>query len=379
MKPGALLVTPLPPLESGLATFAVRILAATREDLDWTVAYTAGSSPLPGFRCVPARRLAPEEAPALRLFQVGNSPHCAEVLELLERMGGAVLFHEVNLHHLLRHVADTTGNWEGYRGHVLRQYGADARKVLDRMNRRAESPEEYDGRLRACPLLGRVADRCFSAACLNRYSREVLLSGGFRRRVTVLGHPLDPLPEPLPPAPRFPEGALVVGVAGGFGWGRGWDHALKVVSEVRRTREAVLVAAGGGWPGHGLPWVKVMGRLPEPEYQAVIRTFHLGLDLRKGSCGETSGSLLELLRARVPVITGDSGSFGEIPSGAVLRVPSEAFPDSAAAAARFLLNHPDRMDALSLEGARYARLQGDPEAFRLGLLELLGLAPGAAE
>jgi glycosyltransferase involved in cell wall biosynthesis len=376
VKPEALLVTPLPPLETGLATFAGRILSATFDDLDWTVAYTSGSSPLPGFRCIPAERLAPGEAPALRLFQVGNSPHCAEVLRLLERIGGAALFHEVNLHHLLRHTADTTGNWENYRRHVFRQYGPEAPEVLSRMNRRARSREEYDSRLRACPLLGMVTDWCDSLACLNGYSREVLLSRDDRRRILVLGHPLDPLPEPLPPAPRFPEGVLVAGVAGGFGFGRGWDHVLSVVSEIRRTREAVLVAAGAGWPSRGLPWVRVMGRLSEPEYQAVIRTFHLGLDLRQGSCGETSGSLLELLRAGLPVITGDSGSFREIPAGAVLRVPSEALPQAAAAAARFLLDNPDQMEAISREAVDYAAVQGNRKDFRHGLLKLLGVASG---
>lgn len=376
VKPGALLVTPLPPLETGLATFAGRIVSATSGDLDWTVAFTRGSNPLPGVRCIPAHQLAPGEAPSLRLFQVGNSPHCAEVLRHLEVLGGVGLFHEVNLHHLLRHTADSTGDWEEYRRHVFHQYGPGAPEVLSMMNRRARSREEYDARLRSCPLFRRVADWCDSTACLNRYSREVLLSAGAHRRVTLLGHPLDPLPEPLPPAPRFPEGALVVGVAGGFGYGRGWDHALSVVSEIRRTREAVLVAAGGGWPDRGLSWVRVLGRLSEPEYQAAIRTFHLGLDLRQGSCGETSGSLLELLRAGVPVITGDSGSFGEIPAGALLRVPSEAFPQSAAAAARFLLNHPDQMSALSRGAAEYAVLQGNPGAFRHGLLELLGMIPG---
>jgi len=73
-------------------------------------------------------------------------------------------------------------------------------------------------------------------------------------------------------------------------------------------------------------------------------------------------------------------SVGDIVRSAIdLHFDEERDQARRAAAARFLLNHPDRMDALSLEGARYARLQGDPEAFRLGLLELLGLAPGAAE
>lgn len=369
----ALLVTPLPPLKTGLATYAARILAITRDTVDWTVAFTAGSEALPGFRCIPLSGLDPGGSglPAHRVFQLGNSTHCSEVFHALRRWGGAGIFHETNFHHILRHMADTTGDWAEYRRHLEYDYGPDAGRVARIMARPPKSLEEYDTRLRTHPLFKRVTGWCSAIACLNSGARSALVRAGFSKGITVLGHPLDPLPEKLPTPPVTPAGELVVGVAGGFGYGRGWQHAMAVVSALRAGHDAVLLAVGAGWPDPGLPWVRVTGRLPEAGYQSMLRTLHIALDLREGSCGETSGSLLELLRASVPTITSDSGAFTGIPSKAVLRVPTSHLPHSAIAAAQYLLSNPPVMEELSSRGAEYAAEQADTEAFAGMLLELL--------
>ncbi|MFO7627545.1 MAG: hypothetical protein R6V62_09825 [Candidatus Fermentibacteraceae bacterium] len=369
----ALLVTPLPPLETGLATYAARILAITGDTVDWTVAFTPGSEALPGCRCIPLSKFDPccSGLPVHRVFQLGNSTHCSEVFHALRRWGGAAIFHETNFHHILRHMADTTGDWAEYRRHLEYDYGPDAERIARVMARPAESRDEYDGRLRTHPLFKRVTSWCSAIACLNNRARSTLLAAGFDKRITVLGHPLDPLPERLPQVPDRPPEEVVVGIAGSFGYGRGWQHALSVVSALRASHDAVLLAVGAGWPDPGLPWVRVTGRLPEAGYQSMLRTFHIALDLREGSCGETSGSLLELLRASVPTITSDSGAFTDIPSSAVLRVSTHDLPESAAEAARYLLSNPSLMEELSLRGAEYAAEQADDQAFGCMLNNLL--------
>lgn len=373
----ALLVTPLPPLETGLATYAARIISITGGTIDWTVAFTRGSSPVPGCRCVPLSGFDPpiSALPPHRVFQLGNSTHCTEVFSALRRWGGAAIFHETNFHHILRHIADTTGDWEEYRRHLECECEGGAARLGRIMGRPAESFGEYDQRLRAHPLSRRVASWCSAIACLNNGARASLLAAGYERGITVLGHPLDPLPDPLPPPPPLPPGRPVVGMAGAFGYGRGWQHAISVVSALRRSHDAVLVAAGAGWPDPGLPWVRVTGRLPEGEYQALLRTFDIALDLREGSCGETSGSLLELLRASVPTVTTDSGAFNEIPSSAILRVSTSDLPHSAAAACQYLIANPALMRELSDGGGRYAAVQADTTLFSRALSRLLDDSP----
>jgi glycosyltransferase involved in cell wall biosynthesis len=373
----ALLATPLPPLETGLATYAARILAITGDRVDWTVAFTEGSEPIPGFRCIPISGLDPDGTglPAHRVFQLGNSTHCSEVFHALRRWGGAGIFHETNFHHILRHMADTTGDWAEYRSHIAYDFGSDSERVARVMGRPAKSREEYDARLRTHALFKRVMSWCTAIACLNNRARSTLIEAGYNGSISLLGHPLDPLPDPMPPAPCSSSPEVVVGVAGGFGYGRGWRHALSVVSALRATHDAVLVAVGAGWPDPGLPWVRVTGRLPEADYQSILRTFNIALDLREGSCGETSGSLLELLRASVPTITSDSGAFTDIPSSAVLRVSTPDLPESAEAAARYLISNPLLMEELSVRGAGYAAEQSDPDSFERSILNLLSESP----
>ncbi len=94
----ALLVTPLPPVQSGLATYALRVLENTSDFVDWTVAYTDGSDPgsLPAnVRSMPVEELEEEELPIARIFQIGNSPDCFPVVQALYRYGGTALFHEI--------------------------------------------------------------------------------------------------------------------------------------------------------------------------------------------------------------------------------------------------------------------------------------------
>jgi glycosyltransferase involved in cell wall biosynthesis len=372
MKRRALLVSPLPPLETGLATYAARMVRITGNSIDWTAAYTEGSEPLHECRCLPLRELRETSLPEGRLFQLGNSPHCSEVVSALKRWGGGGILHEVNFHHLLRHMADTSGGWEEYRKHIVFEYGPKAEKVLRVMNRKAKSKAEYDLRLRRYPLFKRILGWCTSLVCLNGCAGEEISTATGGRAVIVIGHPLESLPEPLPrPVAPKPSDTIVLGMAGGFGYGRGWDHALKVVAELRRKRDCVLVAAGAGWPDPGLKWVKITGRLPEPEYQRIIRTFHIALDLRTGSCGETSGSLLEILRAGVPAIITDSGAFRRIPSGAVVRVPSGGLPDSAAAAASYLIDNPEVMTAVATEAGAFAETQGNHEAYEKQIHSIL--------
>ena len=371
MKRVALLVTPLPPLETGLATFAGRIVAHTRDRIDWIVAYASGGKPLCDCDCIPISELANNPLPERRIYQLGNSTHCSEVFDALERWGGAGLFHEVNFHHVLRERANSSGNWADYHRHIAFDFGKDAARITKIMNVKAASREEYDRRLRRYPLFRRVAGWCSSMACLNSAARSVLSSGAGGKHITVIGHPLDPLPVTMPEPSAGKPGVLVAGVAGGFGYGRGWGHVINAVRELRKKTDAVLVAVGAGWPDPNLDWVKVTGRLSEPEYQSTLRTLDLAFDLREYSCGETSGSLLELLRAGIPTITSDTGAFREIPSDAVMRVSTESLPDSAAAAASYLVAHPAAMKALSRGGAEYARIQGDPGVFRDRMLEIV--------
>jgi glycosyltransferase involved in cell wall biosynthesis len=376
IRPQVLMVTPLPPLETGLATYAMRVLEGTSDLFDWEVAYTSGSDPsvLPcGMDALPVEELL--QPPDLRVFQLGNSPHCFEVLEALYRFGGTGLFHEMHLHHMIRHCCLQRGMLEHYRTELRFEYGPGAERVERILSRIPSSPREYDVRLKRFPLTAMAVDACSSAVCLNGYAASML--AGRVGKLFTIGHPLSSLPDDIGPMEK--PGDPVIGMAGGFHHGRNLDSVIGAM-EILRRREpgAVLLLVGGGYP-NGLPgWVYNTGRLPEDQYQRWIRTMDIAVDLRHPPLGETSGSLLEVMRAGVPAVVTASGAFLELPSDAVLRVPIEDLAGGAAAALVMLLKRPELRASMSSAAASWAEDQGSWERMRAewtGLIEAFQL-PG---
>lgn len=374
-RPEALLVTPLPPLPTGLATYAERVLRGTVDIIDWQVAHTPGSDPsiLPeGIPSLPVSELT--SVPRIRIFQLGNSPDCFEVLQALYRFGGTGLFHETHLHHMIRHGCLERGLLDDYRRELLFEYGPSARLVEKILARPPSERAEYDSRLKRYPLSGRAINACSSMICLNRYAASNLERWG--RRVFVVGHPLSPLTETDQGGAR--PGSPVIGMAGGFNYGRHLDLAIEAVRTLRRRYpNAVLLLAGGGYPDELPAWVTSTGRLSEMEYQAAIRTIDLALDIRHPPLGETSGSLLEVMRAGIPAVVSASGAFLELPSDAVLRVPVEDLAAGAAAALDTLLKRPELMASMSRAAVSWAENQGSWERMRTewtGLMEALAVS-----
>ncbi len=103
------------------------------------------------------------------------------------------------------------------------------------------------------------------------------------------------------------------------------------------------------------------GRLEEMEYQSWIRTLDYVFDVRYPTCGETSGSLLEAMRAGIPSIVTATGAFNNIPSDAVIRIPPDSIVQGIRSAVLLLEGRPDLRDMLSTKGAIYAEITGSEE------------------
>jgi len=369
-RPRALLTTPLPPLETGLATYAIRVLDGTSDLIDWTVAYTPGSDPgnLPAdMTSIPVAEL--DEPARIRIFQLGNSPHCFDVLSALYRFGGAGLFHEVHLHHMIRHCCLERGLLPEYSRELRFEYGPSAEAVEKLLSIPPSDEAEYDARLKRYPLIARAVHACSSLVCLNGYAASVLRGRG--KMVTTIRHPLSRLPDRLESMEK--PGDPVIGMAGGFHYGRNLESVIEAVSILRRScPDAVLLLAGGDYP-EGLPdWVvRAPGRLPEREYQQWIRVMDVAVDIRHPPLGETSGSLLEVMRAGVPAVISASGAFNTLPSDSVLRVPVDNLVHGTAASLELLLARDDLRQSMSETSKAWASEQGSLEALRTDWIALI--------
>ncbi len=358
----ALLVTPLPPLKTGLATYAMRVLENTSDFVDWTVAYTSGSDPLtlPSYvGSIPVEELQEDELPDARIFQVGNSPHCFGVVQALYRLSGTALFHETTIHHMLRHCYIESSRWEDYRREIRFCYGPAAEDVEKDLSNGNIPAAQYDRKLKQYPLLGRALHASHSAVCLNPYAASIIRKSYPEGCVLTIGHPLSPLPELELPLKPFP---LCFGMVGTNQYGRNLDKIIEAVELLRIDYPAAgLVLIGGNYP-EGLPeWTMRTGRLEEMEYQSWIRTLDYVFDVRHPTCGETSGSLLEAMRAGIPSIVTASGAFNNLPSDAVIRIPPDSIVQGIRSAILLLEGRPDLRNTLSLKGAVYAVDTGSEE------------------
>ncbi|HPJ29702.1 MAG TPA: glycosyltransferase [Candidatus Sabulitectum sp.] len=347
----ALLVTPLPPQPTGLADYARRIIRLTAGHVEWTVAYPAGAMPVPECRCVPISSLTDSDFQGTVVYQAGNSPHCSEVVRTLSARGGKVLFHETNLHHLLRQMAHETGEWSEYASHVKADYGRESDHVLKVMGRKAESLPEYDMRLRKYPLLGKLAGCATSIAVLSDTARYRLERLHPERKIVRMGFLADFLGRVQPPEPD--GGPPIIGIAGTFHYGRNWEAMSQAVAELRKHHEVRLLAAGAGWPETGHGWIETTGRLSDMDFRHSIERFHIAIDMRHHTCSETSGSMMDVLRSGKPAVLSDEGSFRDIPACAVLRIPWESGAAGAFSALKYLMDNPGVARAIGQKAEEY--------------------------
>ncbi len=360
-----LLVTPLPPMKTGLATYAVRVLENTVDFIDWVVAcpQRPDMSLLPeGPQYLRLDELESRRPPDARIFQLGNSLHCFPVLRALYRMRGTTVFHETVLHHMIRQSCIERDMMDEYAGELRFCYGPGAEKIGKLLSKRV-SEKEYDDLQKRYPLLGRALNASTSAACLNEYAADQIRNAFAPETFAVIGHPLSPLPvfEKVH-APFSP----CLGMVGSYHPGRNLDKTMAAVRILRDKgmSGAGLLLLGEGYPEDTPEWVMRAGRLPEPEYQAMIRTMDVVTDLRHPTCGETSGSLLEVMRAGIPSVVSASGAFLHIPSDAVMRVPVESTEEAVAEACRMLILDDDLRLSMSRAAEMYALSRGSVERLR---------------
>ncbi len=366
----ATLVTPFPPQATGLAGYARRILALTRANVNWTVAIPSTAFPVEGYRCVPISGLGREDLSGAVVYQVGNSPHCEEVNEALLAHGGGIgLFHETNLHHVIRNKAHRTGDWNSYREHVVHDYRGKTDEFLKVMGRKAESLSEYDTRLRNNPLVGKYLSACRVIAVLSdtaKWKMERLAPG---KKIVKIGFLPDFMKKVEKPEKQ--NSTLVIGVAGSFHYGRSWEDIVGAVEMLRNSVDCRLLVVGGGWPETDISWVEITGRLPESEFRRQIGKFDIAIDLRHNTCGETSSSLMDILGRGIPAVVAAEGTFRDIHAGAVLRIPSESGVFGAYAALKYLAQNTKMRRSISLAAESYFADVSNEEKCLAQWLELL--------
>lgn len=364
----ALLVTPILPQKTGLATYALRVLRGTTDLCEWTVVYPYGGDPdtLPkGVSSIPLEELMnlpASEIPEKRIFQLGNSVDCFPIVHALYKLGGTAVFHETVLHHMLRYCYLEAGMLDEYRRELRFSYGPGAAAVEKTLSVNSGDEYEYDLKLKKYPLIGRAVHASNLLVCLNEYAAERIRTPGTTGEVITIGHPLTPVGDISIPDKPFD---ICIGMVGSYTPGRNYEAFMKAIAEIRKKRpSAGAVLIGDGYPDDSPEWAVKTGRIPEDSYQGWIRILDAAVDARYPTCGETSGSLLEVLRAGVPSVVINSGSYRNIPSDAVMHISPEGISTGIEAALERIFFESKLQESLSSHARIYAAETGSAERLR---------------
>ena len=354
------MITPLPPSETGIATYSARLLgamAAMRELRAYADGGAGASAPdeRAGVDVLPLGALGRRER--RRLYVFGNSPFHTGALRSLASLGGDVLLHEVAL-------------WGVY-------VGLEREGVLGPGGAR-ERIEALEGRTleETMPL------PCSMVAEVVARARRILVHTDQARRDLAARHPdrADdvrvvsfglPEPSPLPP----PQGDPVVA---SFGHQRAAElvvEAFPAIAAAIPSARLWLVGAEFS-PGQMEPLlerlatagladrVSATGWLDAERYRERIAATAVAIQPRLRSYGERSAALGDLLCAGVPTVTHASAHADGIPEDAIARVPKGAGAAELASATVTLLLDPARRGAMRAAALSYAAAHGFDRAAR---------------
>lgn len=357
------LVTPLPPLASGIAQYSADLLHGIGDGWPVVVHAEAGSSAAAVRQRVltgRAARVFPPDARAI--VQIGNSGYHRIAFERAARPGALLVLHDLVLHHgRLGELLRRRGGAE-YRRLMATRYGVEGNRIAD-LVLRGRAPDD----LSAYPLSEDFVERAALTVVHSQHGRErvrLLVPGATVMRVPM-GIPLPQLIERGEARERLglPTSAFVIASVTHVNPYKRLPVVLRALRRlVDRLPEALLVVAGSVAPGVDLArqvrllglerHVRLLGYVSDAEARLVVRAADACVNLRWPSAGETSASLLRMLGAGRPVLVTDDAMRPEFPADAVLPVPVDRFEDELLAELLLLLATDDELRARAGAAAR---------------------------
>lgn len=373
MKPELLVVTPLPPAQSGIATYSHELLLGGLID-DWSVTVMVrdgevvpADAEFPVIHASSHRWFMATVNPQRILHCIGNSEFHTHVPDLVARYGGLVLAHDVRMNglHRMRTAADSKVRLSPL---VRERHGAQLAGELGELERNNDLAEIHS-RLDAANVYlfdaaVRGADRVAVHSHFAKRLADFELGGSIDVHVVPFGHrPPGGRREPAsldsPPvsvatfgmvAPQKEAGLLVDATAKVVD--DGGDISLRFVGGVGDSFRSDLVDRAKALGVEGR--VSFTGHLDEDQYKRELRDADIAIQLRAVSNGEASAAIADCLGAGLPTIVTDTGGQVELPNDVVRKLPAGSDVNYTADAILALVVDVQSRYELSRSGQRYA-------------------------
>ena len=351
-------VSPLPPAETGIATYAAAVLEGMEE--------TGFSERHEVDRVWPLHpNIEPRIAEAdLGVFQLGNNVEFhGDIYALSVFHPGVVVLHDLALDGLMWGLGQTES-----------PLAVPARaEAIEAAPRGANEEDPL-----SIPWASQAVRRARAVIVHSAFAKSYLEGFGCLTPILVAPHPLVERDEEIE-ASRHAGAQLragvarddevLVGVAGDLNASKGIEELLASLRSVTADVRVALVGR------HSPHWdldtvirdsgvadhVTVVEDVADQDFLAWLSAFDVLVNLRYPHRGETSGSLVRALHVGVPTIVSAVGTYLEVPDGVVERIPGgPPDPEELAVAIDRLAADPARRRAMHERAQRYAREQLAP-------------------
>jgi glycosyltransferase involved in cell wall biosynthesis len=336
--------SPMPPARTGVATYSRQLSMALAPRCQVTVfTPTADALGVEGVQLVDFVK-DPAVLKGLRrydqvLYHIGNNPWFhLDIWKAMNAFPGPVCLHDVVIYYLAAGLG---------RGALLKElFLADAPHALE--NLRSIEADCPDGDLLRYatpsrhPCVHGLLEVAPHIIVHNNASADGLRALGYSGRIDVipiLHYNKFPAPSPEDSAALrrrlgYGEEDFVFGAFGFIGPTKRLDKVLKALarlrdSRLRRQPRLLIVGDGESLDEHiralGLEsLVQQTGFLTDAEFREYLGTVDALVNLRYPSHGESSASLVQAMSyGKACIVTADA-SFGELPEGAVYKVPHDS-------------------------------------------------------
>ena len=347
--------SPMPPEKTGVADYSALLVPALRERLDVTVV-KKGS------------KRAPRGTDAT-LYHVGNNPDAhAWIVDALRRRPGVVVLHDFVVHHLVAGMTIGRRDGHGYLDTMEREHGVVGRLLAHGVLDKRIAPL-WESRPEEFPLAWFVLEHATGLIVHSHAVHGLVRAAGYEGPVWVVPHPAWPVPAVEPQ--RVAAGP-VVGCFGVVNASKRIPELLRAFAEVRATHpETTLLLVGPTTPGFDLDrrlqrlglddeGLVREGWVDERRLWELMAGVDISVSLRHPTMGETSGVAIRSLSLGKPLVVSDVGWFSELPDGAALKVPVDAYEvETLSAALELLVSRADVREQMGTAAAGVARGQHD--------------------
>jgi glycosyltransferase involved in cell wall biosynthesis len=365
-RPRLAFVSPLPPERTGVATYALELLAELSQHAEIELVVAQPEVTLPAHLAhLPVRQAAwfAEHGDGYDqvLYQFGNSPFHSHMFSLLARFPGVVVLHDFFLGGALVHAQMSGADPRAWGEALLYSHGYAAVRASQTADGRAQAHKDWPASL---PVLDNATRTIVHSQHARRLAADWF---GFEaaRNIDVIPHPRTPPATIDRAAARaalgIPEDCFLV-CSFGFVAPNKLTHELLrawIGSSLHLDRNCALVLAGAN---HDSPYgvevealirgagphanIRIAGWLDDAAYRQYLQAADAGVQLRTNAHGESSGAVLDCMNYGLPTIVNANGSMAEFPPEAVWRLPDAFEIAELGAALETLRRDPARRQAL---------------------------------